>query len=46
MCEVDGNAIEMVLGLLVISVGGGFVCVGLELAWNAFRAYWSRRNGR
>lgn len=46
MCEVDENALAVVLGLVVISISGGFVCVGLEFAWKALRAYWERRNGR
>ncbi|HGM7333924.1 TPA: hypothetical protein ACKQCJ_000204 [Stenotrophomonas maltophilia] len=46
MCEVNQDALELVLGLVVIVLGGALASVGFEIAWDALRAYWRRRNGR
>ncbi|MDQ7276882.1 hypothetical protein [Stenotrophomonas sp. Sm3147] len=46
MCEVNQDALTVVVGIVVVVVAGALVSLGLEWAWDALRNYWGRRNGR
>ncbi|HID7999329.1 TPA: hypothetical protein ACXIFB_001236 [Stenotrophomonas maltophilia] len=46
MCEVNQDALAVVVGFVVFISAGALVSLGLEWAWVALRSYWGRRNGR
>ncbi|HFF6215714.1 TPA: hypothetical protein ACGCHS_001245 [Stenotrophomonas maltophilia] len=46
MCEVNQDALTVVVGLVVVVFAGAVVSLALECAWDALRTYWGRRNGR
>ena len=40
MCEVNQDALTVVVGIVVVVVAGALVGLGLEWAWGALRSYW------
>ncbi|MCU1188611.1 hypothetical protein JAK42_15560 [Stenotrophomonas maltophilia] len=46
MCEVNQDALTVVVGFVVVICAGALVSLGLEWAWSVLRSHWGRRNGR
>ncbi|MGV4799943.1 hypothetical protein ACSMEB_12665 [Stenotrophomonas maltophilia] len=46
MCEVNQDALTVVVGFVVVVGAGALLSLALEWAWGALRAYWGRRDGR
>ncbi|WP_423172540.1 hypothetical protein [Stenotrophomonas maltophilia] len=46
MCEVNQDALTVVVGFVVVVCAGAVVSLALEWARDALRTYWGRRNGR
>ncbi|WP_164146424.1 hypothetical protein [Stenotrophomonas maltophilia] len=46
MCDVNQDALTLVVGFVVVCCAGALVSLGLEWAWGVLRSHWGRRNGR